>query len=521
MKVVKTYEVVCNMNIKHLKKSAKTTLKKNYWHSVAVIFFISILAGNFTISSPNVELSQIPFLNSINSNIAKDVIESISKVKFEIFSYKPTRGILANIFNNVTASGSFIFGILNSLNQLIFHERLWASFIIMIGAILTFLYWLIIRNTLLVGQNRFFLENKNHSKTHFKRIFLPFKIKKWKNISLAMMRKSLIEWLWWITIVGGIIKHYAYAMVPYILAENPGIKGKEAMKLSENMMTGYKWDLFKLDLSFLLWDIINIFSFNLLQIIFISPYKKCAMIEFYIQVRANAKEKTIANSDLLCDDYILEISDTYPKEKFMYEESKKKSWINTNYMKDYSINSIMLMFFSASMIGWIWEVLFHLFQFGSFVNRGTLHGPWLPIYGWGAITLLVILKKFRKNPILTFFLSMLICGLIEYGTGLYLEFFKNLRYWDYDGYFLNIHGRICLEGLIAFGLGGCAFIYFAAPTIESILVKINKKIKIMLCIILCFLFIGDNIYSNIHPNTGSGITQDLSIIVNNQNTEKA
>lgn len=502
------------MNMKSLKKEARKALKNNYWHSVAVIFFVGIMIGNFTFSSPNIEYNQIPIINSINSDITREVIESFSKVKMDLLSYKPTRGILANLFNNITSSGSFIFGILNSFNQLIFHERIWESLIIMLGAFLTFLYWLFIRNVLLVGEDRFFLENKNHKKTNFKRIFLPFKIKKFKSISLAMMHKTLTEWLWWLTIIGGFIKHYAYALVPYILAENPGLKGKDAMKLSESMMQGYKWQLFKLDLSFLVWYILNIFTFNLLRIVFISPYKKCSLVEFYMEVRKYAKENKIENADVLCDEYLLKIEDTYPTEKFLYKENPKKSWINTNYMKNYSITSIILMFFSASMIGWIWEVLFHLFRFGSFVNRGALHGPWLPIYGWGTVLLLVLLKKYRKNPVLTFLLAILVCGLVEYGTAWYLETFKNARWWDYDGYFLNIHGRICLEGLIAFGIGGCAFIYFGAPFIESILVKINPKVKIILCVLLTCLYIGDSFYSGKHPNTGSGISQNLKTSYN-------
>lgn len=472
-------------------------------------FFVSILIGNLTIISPNIKINQIPFINSINSDITEEIIESISQVKIDISSYKPTRGILANLFNNITASGSFIFGILNSLNQLIFKNQLWASLIIMLGAILTFLYWLFIRNVLFVGQSRFFLENKNHKKTHFKRIFLPFKIKKWVSISKAMMYKSIIEWLWWLTIVGGIIKHYSYALVPYILAENPGIKGRAAIELSKNMMNGYKFKLFKLDLSYLTWYILNLFTFNLLKILYVSPYKKCAVVEFYMQIKEDVKKQKIKNYNLLCDKYLAQTSDIYPTEKFLYKETYKKFAINTNYMKNYSLTSIILMFFITSIFGWLWEVLFHLFRYGSFVNRGTLHGPWLPIYGWGIIILLSFLKKYRKDPIKTFFLSVVICGVIEYTTGLYLEIFKNIQYWDYDGYFLNIHGKICLEALIAFGIGGCAFIYFGAPFIESLLIKINNKLKIVICIILSCIYIGDNIYTQKNPNIGTGISKEI------------
>ena len=500
------------MNMKLLKIKAKKALKLNYWHIVAVAFFVSIMIGFFSISSsPNIKYNNLPLLNSINSDILKETIESITSIKVNILAYKPTRGFLASIFNNITSSGSFLFGILNSFNQLFFHGRIWASIIILFGALIAFLYWLLVRNPLIVGQARFFLENKNFSKTSFKRIFMPFKIKKSTHISFVMLKKTLKEWLWYFTIIGGFIKHYAYALTPFILAENPNLTFKEVINLSEKLMNGHKFELFKIDLSFIIWEFLDIFTFHLLYIVFIKPYKYCCLSEFYFEIRKKYLEINPEDKIYLCDNYLLETGDNYPQEKYIYPEHFKKSWINTDIDKNYSLTSLILMFFAAAIIGWIWEVSFHLFQFGNFVNRGALHGPWLPIYGWGAIILLIILKKWRKNPVKTFCLSIFLCGIIEYGTSCYLEYFKDARWWDYDGYFLNLHGRICLEGLLAFGIGGCAFIYFAAPFIESTLSCINNKIKIIFCILLSICFLTDQIYSSKYPNIGSGINENINI----------
>ncbi len=504
------------ISIKETKKKAKKALRKNYWRSVAIVFFIAIMLGKYSAFSlhvrnniSNAAYENVPsFVSSINSEIASETIEQITKIKTNVSSYKPTRGILANIFNNVTKSGSFIFGMLNSFNQLIFHERIWASLMILLGAILSFLYWMFIRNVLIVGQARFFLENRNYKKTNFKRIFMPYKVKKIKNISFTMMVKTIQEWLWYLTIIGGIIKHYSYALVPYILAENPSIPRKEAIKLSREMMYGYKWQLFKLDVSFMGWYILDILSFNLTGIIFTSPYKMCCMADVYMQIRKKAKEKEVKNTELLMDNYLEETGNKYPIEKYIFKENNRK-WLNTDYNKDYSIDSLILMFFVASIIGWIWEVGLHLFEYGTFVNRGTLHGPWLHIYGWGLILLLVLLKKTRNQPILTFILAIIICGTLEYGTAWYLETFKNARWWDYDGFFLNLHGRICLEGLIVFGVGGCAFIYFGAPLLESIISKIPKKIKGFLCIFLSLFYVADFIYSSKYPNQGEGVSENF------------
>lgn len=511
---------------KEIKKNAKKVLKRNYWRSVAVAFFVAFMLGYLNLTTPitvhknisTIATNNIPILNSINSDIANETLEKLTNIKTNITNYKPTKGLLANIFNNITASKSFIFGLLNSFNQLVFHDHIWESIIILIGAALSFLYWALIQNVLNVGESRFFLENRNYSKTNFKRVLLPFRIKKLKNTIITMTYVFIKEFLWFFTIIGGFIKHYAYKMVPYIIAENPGIEYKEAIELSEKMMQGHKWELCKLDLSFLGWHLLDILTFHIIGIIYVTPYKKCCLAEYYMNIRNLAKKNNIKNSELLKDTYLEIEGEKYPSEKYLYEEKKYK-WLNTDYNQDYSILSLILMFFQASIIGWIWEVGLHLFQYGNFVNRGTLHGPWLQIYGFGSIFLLILLKKWRNNPALTFILSMIVCGTIEYFTGWYLEIFKNAKWWDYNGFFLNLHGRICLEGLIAFAIGGCLFIYFLAPLFESIYNKISKKVKIILCIILTILFTIDFIYSSKYPNTGEGITTDYqtkNIIIESQ-----
>ena len=182
MKIIKSLLEVVFMKIKDLKKESKKELKRNYWRIVAVIFFMSIMVGSINISFHGIKYNQT-LINTINYDITKETIESVTNINFNFLTYKPTKGILANIFNNITSSGSFIFGLLNSFNQLIFHERLWASLIILLGAFLTLFYLIFIRNILIVGEARFFLENQNHPKTNFKRILLPFKIKKNKKFS--------------------------------------------------------------------------------------------------------------------------------------------------------------------------------------------------------------------------------------------------------------------------------------------------------------------------------------------------
>lgn len=179
-----------------------------------------------------------------------------------------------------------------------------------------------------------------------------------------------------------------------------------------------------------------------------------------------------------------------------------------DYNMKYGPAMLILLFFSFSFIGWIWEVGLHIAQAGEFVNRGVLFGPWLPIYGSGGVMILLLLRRFFHRPVLTFFLNMFLCSAIEYFTSWFLETTKGIRWWDYSGYFLNINGRICLEGSVVFGLGGCAIIYFLAPFLGNLYKRIKPFFKILICIILISLFSLDTAHSMIHPNTGEGITDD-------------
>lgn len=175
--------------------------------------------------------------------------------------------------------------------------------------------------------------------------------------------------------------------------------------------------------------------------------------------------------------------------------------------RNYSMPSLMLMFFALSFAGWLWEVFFHLVTDGTFVNRGVLHGPWLPIYGSGALLILLVLKKLREHPALEFLAAIVLCGIVEYSTAVVLEYLHDgQRWWDYTGYFLNIEGRVCAEGLLVFGLGGIATVYLIAPMLDNVIRRAKQRILVPICIILIGLFVADLIYSSSVPNSGAGIT---------------
>ena len=170
--------------------------------------------------------------------------------------------------------------------------------------------------------------------------------------------------------------------------------------------------------------------------------------------------------------------------------------------------TLFLLFILFAFVGWSWEVALHFMQHGEFVNRGTLHGPWLPIYGTGGLIALIMCSRFRKNPVAEFFIATTLCGVLEYFSGWYLETVYHQRWWSYDGYFLNLHGRICAEGLLVFGVGCCLVVYLIAPLFDFMLSKVPTKIVLVVAAVLGVAFGADALYSRSNPNMAAGAIED-------------
>lgn len=177
---------------------------------------------------------------------------------------------------------------------------------------------------------------------------------------------------------------------------------------------------------------------------------------------------------------------------------------------------MLLLFFTVSILGYLWEILIYFFMSGTFANRGFFHGPWLPVYGLGAVLLAAVLEKVPdrlKNRLpLLFLLSALICTATEYLIGLYLEVRRHMRYWDYTGWPLSIGGKVCLISFAVFGLGGMLLERFLLPLLKRILqtflhgkIRTTRFLHVVLGA-LCLLFAVDFFYSYVHPNMGNNIS---------------
>ena len=188
------------------------------------------------------------------------------------------------------------------------------------------------------------------------------------------------------------------------------------------------------------------------------------------------------------------------------EQRRIKALDNIHYMRHYSLSSLAMLFVIFSNFGWTWELFYYFLMKGQLINRGFNHGPWLPIYGFGGLIVLMGLHRVRKRPVVFFFSTIISCGAVEYFTSWFLEAAFNKKWWDYSGYFLNLNSRICAEGLFVFGVCGLAFIYVLAPLLDNLIRKINRKILVPLAVVLVMIIAADFVYSNFVPNTGYGIT---------------
>lgn len=573
------------MNRKELKTSARKTLRKHYRFLIIVCLVSSLIGSEFSSSITIAQVgakkeSDISIFEMSNTkqkfNTLKDEVEKqsseIKDGKDLILNHKKSIFMSAV---RVFTTGSIYAVVGRTVKSIINSYSLWMCILIIFAMAILLSLWYLMVNVYTVISRRMFLEARVYKRVRKTRYMYLQRTKTWLKVAKVMFLRYIYTLLWTLTIVGGIIKHFSYFMVPFIVAENPNIKAHDAINLSRKMMDGYKWEAFKLEFSFIGWNILGLFTLGLSSIFYSNAYEVATFSEFFVKLRKKAIKDKIEGYEYFNDEYLYEVApkeqlDKEYKEKYDSCESEKhiiptekgvKGFLiknfglslgkhekeyeeelirstnynyltdcingniypdslfpsknkpdkykldNLNYRRRYTIYNLILMFFIFSFIGWAWEVLLHIVEDGRFVNRGVMHGPWLPIYGAGSVLILLVLYRFRKDPGKHALLTAIICGVVEYYTALILELTHNgQRWWDYTGYFLNIDGRICADGILLFVIAGMSVVYFIAPHVDDLLRKGNKKVRITLCIILTIILAGDIVYSITKPNVGKGIT---------------
>lgn len=141
---------------------------------------------------------------------------------------------------------------------------------------------ILIENVLRIGGCKFFIQNQSGMQPGVETLLDGFRSGHYTNLALTMFLMNLYIALWSLLfIIPGMVKSYEYMMVPYILAENPGMDRKAAFDISRRMMDGQKMDAFILDLSFIGWTILSAFTCGILSVLYVNPYIEATKAEMY------------------------------------------------------------------------------------------------------------------------------------------------------------------------------------------------------------------------------------------------
>ena len=144
-----------------------------------------------------------------------------------------------------------------------------------------------------------------------------------------------------------------------------------------------------------------------------------------------------------------------------------------------------------SCLGWCCEVAFAALKTGRFVNRGFLNGPVCPIYGFGVLSVVLVLEPVKDNLLLLFFGSMVFTSLLEFIAGFAMERIFHDKWWDYSNNPFNIKGYICLEFSIIWGIACVLVVDIIHPIIMKLVNALPHTLGLWLMGALYVLLVTD------------------------------
>jgi len=233
-----------------LKSRAKGALSKSYWPAFFVCLLSGVIAGGINFSY---HFDKLPDRwNSFH------------------FSLPDTNFRIPHIDPRYFIPVLFIFGFLG-----------------IVAVVIGLGFGFFVAAPVKVGKNKYFLDNRS-GKSELATLFYSFRKGQYLNIVASMAWRTLFTFLWTLLfIIPGIVKAYAYSMVPYILADNPNIGYDRALKLSMDMTRGYKSKIFVLQLSFIGWYLLGMICL-FVGVLFVNPYYEASLAEAYAEIRENA-----------------------------------------------------------------------------------------------------------------------------------------------------------------------------------------------------------------------------------------
>lgn len=153
-------------------------------------------------------------------------------------------------------------------------------------------------------------------------------------------------------------------------------------------------------------------------------------------------------------------------------------------MYQYTITQWLFFFYFYCFFGWVFESTYVSLKSRKFVNRGFMRGPFLPIYGSGAIMMLVVSMPFQKNVVLTYLAGCVGATVLEFVTGTVMEALFKVRYWDYSNQKFNYKGHICLSSTIAWGFLTIFMTGFLHKGVEHVVMALPQTILSVLTMVI-------------------------------------
>lgn len=162
-------------------------------------------------------------------------------------------------------------------------------------------------------------------------------------------------------------------------------------------------------------------------------------------------------------------------------------------IKTYPYNMIqwLLFFYCYCFLGWCIESTIVSFTKKRLVNRGFLHGPMLPIYGTGALMVLICTIPVKEHMALVYVCGMIGATILEYITGWGMEKLLKVRYWDYSNEVLNFNGYVCLKASLFWGFLSIFMTYVVHEPIAHIVLSIPRIVSEVLVCFISILFLSD------------------------------
>ena len=162
---------------------------------------------------------------------------------------------------------------------------------------------------------------------------------------------------------------------------------------------------------------------------------------------------------------------------------------------EYTALQWSLLFMYYCILGWVFESVYCSLKELRLQNRGFCHGPWLPIYGVGAIMMLVFAWPYREHMYMVYIMGVLVGTVLELVTGVCMYRIFHMKWWDYSQNPFNFHGYICLYASLVWGLLAVIFTKFIHPHVAAISKDWTYTGFVVAVTMLYTLFIEDLIFS--------------------------